>query len=112
MLIREEEKNGLPLLHIEGDMTIYVAAELKAELMTRMENPVEREIDLSSVSEMDCAGLQLLILAKREALRHGVALHLTGHSRAVLEVLDLSNMASYFGDPMVITPDGNSDRRQ
>ena len=112
MLIREEKKNGMPLLHIEGDMTIYTAAELKAELLAHLEKAVEREIDLSGVSEMDCAGLQLLILAKRESLRHGVPLRLTGHSRAVVDVLDMCNLTTYFGDPLLITAGVNLERRQ
>jgi len=51
---------------------------------------------------MDSAGFQVLLLSKREALKAGKAMHLTAHSKAVTELLDLYNMASYFGDPMVI----------
>ncbi len=102
MPIHAETKNGLSLLHIEGDMTIYTAAELKTELMIQLAKPGEREIDLSQVSEMDSAGLQILILAKRETARSGNQLRLTGHSRAVLDVLDICNMAFYFGDPVLI----------
>ncbi len=105
MPISAETHNGLPLLHIEGDMTIYTAAELKAELMPYISQPGEREIDLSGVSEIDSAGLQLLMLAKREAGRHACPLRLTGHSRAVLEVLDLCNLVSYFGDPVLVFRD-------
>jgi anti-anti-sigma factor len=83
-------------------MTIYTAADMKNELMTHMVQSCDREIDLSEVSEMDSAGLQLLIMAKREAERHGTNLRLTGHSRAVLDVLDMCNLASYFGDPVVL----------
>ncbi len=104
MPIRAETKNGLPLLHIEGDMTIYTAAELKAELMPYLTQPGEREIDLSGVGEIDSAGLQLLLLAKREAARHASALRLTGHSRAVLQLLDLCNLVPYFGDPVLVFP--------
>jgi len=103
MPISSTNKNGQSLLHIEGDMTIYTATEIKTELMTHMVQPCEREIDLSEVSEMDSAGLQILILAKREAERHGTSLRLTGHSRAVLDVLDMCNLASYFGDPVVLS---------
>ena len=111
MPIRAETHNGLSLLHIEGDMTIYTAAGLKAELMPHLTQPQEREIDLSAVSEIDSAGLQLLMLAKREAARNlcpsGYAspLRLTRHSRAVLEVLDLCNLAGYFGDPLLVFRD-------
>lgn len=103
MPISSTNKNGLSLLHMEGDMTIYTAADMKNELMTHMAQPCEREIDLSEVSEMDSAGLQILILAKREAEKHGTSLRLTGHSRAVLDVLDMCNLAPYFGDPVVLS---------
>lgn len=96
-------KDGQSLLHIDGDMTIYTAAEIKDELMAHMAQPCEREIDLSEVSEMDGAGLQILILAKREAEKHGTRLRLTGHSRSVLDVLDMCNLAPYFGDPVVLS---------
>jgi anti-sigma B factor antagonist len=105
MPIHAETKDGLSLLKIEGDMTIYTAAELKAELMPYITLSVEHEIDLSGVSEIDSAGLQLLMLAKREAGRHASPLRLTGHSRAVLEVLDLCNLVSYFGDQVLVFRD-------
>jgi anti-sigma B factor antagonist len=100
MPIRAKKRKGIMTLHIEGDMTIYNAAELKAELMKHLAQPGEQEIDLSGVGEMDTAGLQLLVLAKREAARLKTILHFNGHSRAVLEVINLCNMAGYFGDPI------------
>jgi len=99
MPIQAETTNGVSRLRIAGDLTIYTAADLKAELMNHLAQPGELEIDLSEVSEVDSAGLQLLILAKRE----GRTMRLTGHSRAVLDVLDICNLAPYFGDPVVIS---------
>lgn len=103
MTIRAERKDGLQLLQIEGELSIYSAAELKAQLLPHLAQPGELEIDLARVSELDGAGLQLLILAKREAARVGATLRLTRHSRAVLEVFDLCNLAAFFGDPLVIS---------
>ncbi len=90
-------------LRPEGEITIFTAIETKSQLMDLLEQCQEAEIDLSRVSEMDTAGLQLLALAKREFKGRGGDLHLVGHSAAVLEVLDLCNMTAYFGDPLVIT---------
>lgn len=87
---------------IEGELTIYTAADIKARLMPFFEKCPALEIDLSHVSEMDTAGLQLLILAKREYQARNGHLRLIGHSQPVLEVLDLCNMGSYFGDPVVV----------
>lgn len=103
MTIRVESKNGMALLHIEGEMSIYTAAELRSQLLPHLARAGELEIDLSQVSELDGAGLQLLLLAKREAARGGTTLRLARHSPAVLEVFDLCNLAAYFGDPLVIS---------
>jgi anti-sigma B factor antagonist len=103
MPISTKKKKGLVMLHIEGAMTIHTAAELKKELMKLIAKPCEREIVLTEVSEMDTAGMQLLLLAKREATRHNTPLRLTGHSRAVLGVIDTYNLAAYFGDPIWIS---------
>lgn len=87
---------------VEGEMTIYTAADTKVRLMPLLAQCTELEIDLSQVNEMDSAGLQLLLLAKRECAERNGNLHLVGHSQAVLEVLDMCNMTAYFGDPVVI----------
>lgn len=87
---------------IKDDMTIYNAASQKSQLLDAFSECDELDLDLSQVGEMDTAGFQLLILAKREALNAGKRLRLVAHSKAVTELLDLYNMASYFGDPMVI----------
>lgn len=108
MKIRVATKNGLCQLHIEGVISIYTAAEFKAQLLPHLAQPSELEIDLSQVSELDGAGLQQLLLAKREATRVGVTLRLVWHSRAVLEVFDLCNLAAFFGDPLVISNSATS----
>lgn len=102
MTIRIEMQNGVCRARVAGEMTIYQAAGMKGELFPRLEQCGEVEINLSEVSEMDTAGFQLLLLAKREAMRAGKPLRLVEHSPATLEVLDRFNMASYFGDPVVM----------
>ncbi len=88
---------------VEGSMTVYEAAADKPLLLSALATAKEAEIDLSSVDEMDTAGLQLLILVKRESLKAGKALHLTGHSPASLDVLERYNLGAYFGDPAVVS---------
>jgi anti-anti-sigma factor len=87
---------------IKQDMTVYNAAEQKAMLLKALDSCQELDIDLSHVGEIDTAGFQILLLTKREALKASKTVRLTGHSKAVTELIDLYNMASYFGDPMVI----------
>lgn len=79
---------------IDGELTIYTAAELSAELLPRLGATPQMQIDLSQITEMDGAGLQLLIMVTREASKAGTALTLTGHSKAVLETLQLSGLGA------------------
>ncbi len=90
-------------LSIDHEMTIYTAAAMKAQLMEVLDKNADVELDLSQVSELDTAGLQLLILAKRECLARNGTLRLVRHSPAVLDVLNMCNMIQFFGDPIVIS---------
>ncbi len=88
---------------IEGEMTIFRAAELRATLLPEIEKAAEIEIDLSRVTEIDSAGLQLMIAAKLEALLRGKQLRFTGHSKPVTDMLDLCDLGGFFGDQIVIS---------
>jgi len=103
-LSSERHENRLRV-HAAGEMTIYSAAELKPALLEAMGQSDEIEIDLSSVSEMDTSGVQLLMLMKREAVAAGKAMTLSGHSPAVLEVFELLGLGGWFGDPQVLPAD-------
>jgi len=101
------KKKQMLKLSVEKEMTIYTAAEMKTKLVDALAHGAEIEMDLSQVPEIDTAGLQLLIAAKRECMAHGGDLKLTGHSPAVLEVLDMCGMIQHFGDPVVISSQAN-----
>ncbi|EGW22885.1 STAS domain-containing protein [Methylobacter tundripaludum] len=87
---------------ITGELTIYTALELKDQLLTGLAEAEELELDLSEVGEIDAAGLQLLVMIKQQAAVSGKALSFTGHSPVVLDLLDLSGLAGFFGDPLLI----------
>jgi anti-sigma B factor antagonist len=89
-------------LRMGNDMTIYTAAETKKKLVDIMKKDFEIELDLSQVTDLDTAGLQLLIMVKRELVAGGGDLYLVNHSQAVYEVLDMCNMIPYFGDSIVL----------
>lgn len=102
------ESTSVPsVFRIEGELTIYNAASVKQQMDVLLEQSSQLEIDLSQVGEIDTAGLQLLIFAKQESTRRGGELRLVGHSAPVLDVLDMCNMANYFGDPVVISMKSN-----
>jgi anti-anti-sigma factor len=90
-------------LVIAQDLTIYHAMEQKQQLVDALGVTDLLELDLSQVTEMDTAGLQLLMLVKREAARLGKQLTIVAHSQVVRETLDFCNLAAFFGDPVIIT---------
>lgn len=88
-------------LHIDGEMTIYRAAELKGVLLQALRAPRPLEIDLAEVIDIDSAGVQLLMMAKQAARAQGTELRLVRHSPAVLDVFELLDLAGHFGDPLL-----------
>jgi anti-sigma B factor antagonist len=100
---RRVDKRAQQRIAMQGAMTIYEAAEDKRRLLAALARGAELEIDLSGVSEMDTAGIQLLLLAKREAAKQAKLVRLTAHSAASLEAIDLYDLGGYFGDPVVIS---------
>ena len=90
-------------MKMAGAMTIYQAGAQKEILLSALGKAQDLEIDLSRVTEMDSAGIQLLLLLKREATAVGKAVRLTAHSPATLAVLDLYNLGGYFGDPVLLS---------
>lgn len=93
---------GLSRVVVEGEMTIYTALALKEALLAALAQCETVETNLAGVSEIDTAGLQLLIMAKTEAQARGKTLSITGHSPAVLEVLNLCDLEGFFGDNVLI----------
>lgn len=89
-------------LRIDGEMTIYRAGELKQTLLDALAGQGALDIDLAGVTEIDTAGVQLLMLAKKTAQERQCELRLGAHSEAVTQVFELLNLATYFGDPLVV----------
>ncbi len=84
---------------MEGPLTIYTATEQKDLLLSLFPLAHEVELDLSNVDELDSAGLQLLILIKRESLKGSTQLLLSNPSVAVIEAIRLSGLDDYFANP-------------
>jgi anti-anti-sigma factor len=92
MSIGETSQGAAACLAVEGEMTIYRAAELHPVLLDAVRTHDAPALDLSEVTEFDCAGMQLLLVARREAQRLGKQLVLQGASPAVLDAFALLGM--------------------
>lgn len=79
-------------LRIEGEMTIYSAAALAERIATAIRDASgEVRLDLSQVTDIDTAGLQILLLARKLARAHG-GLALLDPSRRVEALLHLCRL--------------------
>ena len=87
---------------IEGELSIFTAAALRQRLLDAIGAAGEVDVDLSGVSEIDSAGLQLMVAAAREAAARGAGLRFTGHSAAVVDILELCDLTSQLGDPVQV----------
>jgi anti-anti-sigma factor len=77
-------------------MTIYTCGELKSHLLEQLTaHPDTTELDLSRVVELDTAGLQLLLMARRHVSESGRELRVINPSRAVSDVLELCRLGGW-----------------
>jgi anti-sigma B factor antagonist len=90
-------------LDIEDELTIFTAAKQKSQLLAFLASGDDLEINLAKVHEIDTAGLQLLILIKREAGQCRKNLRFVMHSPAVLNLLELANLTARFGDQVILS---------
>lgn len=79
-------------VHVEGDLTIYEAAETRASLLALVDGARAVELDLADVGDIDSAGLQLLLATARTL---GGRLSLVGASAAVTEAIGLLGLGRH-----------------
>jgi anti-sigma B factor antagonist len=80
---------------IGAELTIYRVAELKEQLLAIVAAAPDPSVDLSQVAEIDTAGVQLLLLAQREARARGGELHLRCASPAVRDAFQLLGLDAH-----------------
>lgn len=98
--MKRARKDSRPPVHtfsLTGDLTIYTVAAAKTALLSELQAAPSVALDLSQVGEIDTAGLQLLIFAKREAERLSKSLSVVAPSTAVTALLDFCNAAQLCG---------------
>lgn len=94
-----------PALCVRGEFNIFTASTLKDELLNTIGSAPEDsefDIDLSDVTDIDTTGIQLMLMAKREAAAQDKNLRFVRHSDAVLDLIDLCDLAGQLGDPVLI----------
>jgi anti-anti-sigma factor len=97
------EAHPVSILRIEGELTIYRAEELCLTFRNALAAGSDLEVDLSAVTEMDSAGVQLLIAAKKAAGAMQREVRLTEHSAAVREIFEILDLDTHLGAPSPVS---------
>lgn len=84
---------------LSGELSIFSVQDIRDRLREVLGQIDELNVDLGEVTEIDTAGLQLMLLAKRKA---GKTVRYCNHSDVVLRLIDLANLGQTLGDPIVL----------
>jgi anti-sigma B factor antagonist len=87
-------------ISIDGELNIYRAHEIKQTFLAAVRDASALEVDLSSVTEIDSAGVQLLMMLRSAARERACEVRLTGPSPAVCEVFELLELTDWCDGPV------------
>lgn len=103
--IQTEKLDNSLIVKLEGQFTIYQAGKLKNSLLEFFNENKPIQIDLSKVSEIDSACIQVLIAFKKEVKFYHKDIHFVHHSLAVLKLFEIYGLIGLLEDKIVISPD-------
>lgn len=81
-------------LNLGSELTIVTAAQTRDRIAPYVTAATDLELDLSAVSDVDTAGLQLLLMVRREAERRGAKVTLADPSPVVQDLFELTQLSS------------------
>ncbi|HSX51532.1 MAG TPA: STAS domain-containing protein [Cellvibrio sp.] len=97
MNISRKKSKDTSTLTFEGDLTIYYVSQIKDELFADYEKLADKiALDLSAVGEIDTAGVQLLLFAKKFFASVHRPLFITKSNESVDSVLTALDLNTQF----------------
>lgn len=78
-------------LFISGELTIYQAAQARTQLLKALESGSLQSLDLAGVTEIDSAGLQLLICVRKLLSPAPTIINASEPVRSALALMCLDN---------------------
>jgi anti-anti-sigma factor len=83
---------------LAGEVTVFSASAVRNQLLAALDAGDGADVDLSQVTEIDSAGVQLIVAAKREAEARHKRLHFSACSDPVRDVAGLLGLSAYLTD--------------
>jgi anti-anti-sigma factor len=98
-----EQSEAQCLIHLEGEITIPFAEELKQTLVQALNEGKDLRIDLEGVTELDITALQLLCVAEREAKKSSLGFSAAG--RVPEDICAAATAAGFKRFPVPMEPE-------
>ncbi len=96
------QKNTLRV-RLGESLDIASAADARSRLLQVSQSSDNLELDLSSLSDIDTAGIQILLALRRERTRKGVRTRMVHPSQAVLDAFTLIGLHHIFDEAVVVS---------
>jgi len=96
MSIEMINEDGLCHIAVEGELTIYTAVNYLQVFQEQSQGCHGMKIDLAGVTEIDVAGVQLLVALRQHLIGTENGLQLCNPSESVREALELTRLAGQF----------------
>ncbi|MEV3987363.1 STAS domain-containing protein [Streptomyces sp. NPDC049837] len=90
------QPGGDTVLTVSGELDIATGEELRSRLHAALAQSHTVLLDLSGVTFLDCAGMRVLLWARRQAAATGVRLLLYAPSPAVDKILRTTHLETAF----------------
>ena len=83
-------------LHFSGEMSIYAAQTAKEIIFSDIEQYQELHFHLAEISEIDCTGIQLLLLTAQVCEEKSINFIIDDISENILDTLTFINLSNTF----------------
>jgi anti-anti-sigma factor len=101
--------SGVIRISIDGELSIFTVAAIRERLLQALAEGADVEAGLGGVTEIDTAGVQLMLAAGKQAAAQGKTLRFADASPVVQDILNLCGLD--VGSTGVETP-GTGDMPQ
>lgn len=97
MEIKEQERNGIIILDIIGEIDLYNAPDIKNHVLKKIESQkYNLVINMQEVSYIDSSGIGALISSLSNLKKYQGSLKITNIHDSVKKVFELTKLTSFF----------------
>ncbi|MCB1320410.1 MAG: STAS domain-containing protein [Leptospiraceae bacterium] len=97
MEVKFEDGDSGRVISLTGALVIHQAGRVHAQLLSALEYVGPCQVDLHAVTEIDTAGVQILIAILHEAKLRSQVITLTRFHPSILPALELFELTRYLG---------------